>query len=413
MKIPKGIRVRGKSIQSFFPDPNNPGKMLVDSESVENITQAIINEFGKVRTAFLVDWKEWIKNPKGLSPYLKYYSHGNNKSAFTLNGGDQLTIAQRFEAYHDRRIAEGKIEFSTLISNKSEMDLLCKGEFGIGNIYLSDLTRRHLQDIIDNWTVVRSTIKNRFDHLKAIIYEAMTDRVIDENLFDNWKPRFKPCHDSTHRRQAFTPEEIMKVLSAAKEVIPQYYAMLLFHATMGLRCGEVYGLKWKYFNETRNEIEIAETRVKNKQKSNPKTEAGKRVLKLNAFSLAAIKIQLELTYDPEALIFQNPSAVNKDHAWGDKSAPRQWKKLIKLTGVRDLPTKLLRHSFATIAYDTGDLPIETLSDILGHTDVRVTKASYVVKSGLKPVETAIIETALNASQLGIISQKSRGSNNGA
>lgn len=405
MKTPKGIRVRGNSIQTFFPDPKNPGKMLTDSESVDDVTQTIVNQFAKVRTAFLVEWKEWTKNPKGPSPYLKYYKDGNNKTAFSKNGGDQLTIAQRFEAYHDERVREGKIELSTLISNKSEMDLLCGGDFGIGKIYISDLTRRHLQDIIKNWTVKRKTIKNRFDHLKAIIHEAMTDGIVDTNLFDGWKPKFNAYHDSTYKKQAYSADEIMDILVAAKEAAPQYYAMLLFHATMGMRCGEVYGLKWKYYNEARNEIEIAETRVKGKQKSNPKTEAGKRTLKLNAFSLAAIKIQLELTYEPEGLIFQNLGAQNDDLAWGDKSAPRQWKKVIKKAGVRDLTTKILRHSFATIAFDTGELPIETLSNILGHSDIKVTKDNYVVKSGLKSVSTDIIETALDLKVLGINESK--------
>ena len=55
---------------------------------------------------------------------------------------------------------------------------------------------------------------------------------------------------------------------------------------------------------------------------------------------------------------------------------RQFKKILKNCGIRDLHFHTLRHTFATRCVDSG-MQIKALSEMLGHSTVKITMYRYV------------------------------------
>lgn len=384
MKKYQGIKVNKDSITIKIPLGDD--KYARETQKLKP-TASNLQLCADLRRDFIKAWDDWKKAKIGPFDYNQFFPNSNNRSHYLIGGGDQLTIKERLKTYLEFINGEKKLADSTLHSAIGEINKLNQY---FGNRHISELTLKHIQDMINDAGVTKKTIDNRLTHLKKIMFSAMTEGVISSNLLVDWEPIHLAKNESTYKKDAYTDDEVSLILKEAKNH-PEFYSMLLFRCTMGLRTGEVYGLKWKYVNELHKQIQVMETLVNGKLTKVPKTDAGVRKIQLNSYSLAAVDAQRNRTNDPEAFVFQNPNAITKSKAWAQKSFDRRWNKIIASTGLRRLRPYALRHSFATLLWDSKQISIEDLSELLGHADVETTRKIYIVD---RPKEIGVSTSAI-------------------
>jgi len=385
MKKHQGIKANKDSITIKIPLGDE--KYARETQKLEP-TASNLQCCANLRRDFIKAWDDWKKTKIGPFNYNQFFPNSNNRQHYLIGGGDQLTIEDRLRNHYNFLKEENTLAASTLHSAIGEINMLNKY---FGDKHISELTHKHIQDMIDDSEVTRKTINHRLNHLRKIMYTAMTEGVITSNLLVGWVPVHKAKNQSTYKKDAYTNDEVNLILHEAKNY-PEFYSMLLFRCTMGMRTGEVYGLKWKYVNELHNQIQVMETMVNGTLKETPKTSAGIRKIRLNSYSLAAIDAQRCRTNDPDAFVFQNPNAISNTKAWAQKAFDRRWNKIIANTGLRRLRPYALRHSFATLLWGSGEITIEDLSELLGHADIETTRKIYIVD---RPKEIGVSTSAID------------------
>ncbi len=176
----------------------------------------------------------------------------------------------------------------------------------------------------------------------------------------------------------------MRVLSVAEQKRLEAYLTtdtdtckfgVLLALYTGLRLGELCALRWE--DVGRNELVVSKTlhRVKSDkgtvlEVTTPKTKSSYRVIPLPEFLL------------PLTEQFRSSGAVLKNHN-GDSVEPRlmqyRFETYIRECGLPKTNFHALRHTFATRCVEAG-FDIKSLSEILGHSDVKTTLNRYVHSS---------------------------------
>lgn len=143
----------------------------------------------------------------------------------------------------------------------------------------------------------------------------------------------------------------------------------------GIRVGELCALKWEDVHK--NEIVITKTlhRIKGGrgtvlEVTEPKTKSSNRIIPLPQFLI------------PIAEQFRSTGAVLKTQTGGiaePRLMQRRFEKYIEECGLPKTNFHALRHTFATRCVEAG-FDIKSLSEILGHTDVKTTLNKYVHSS---------------------------------
>lgn len=145
----------------------------------------------------------------------------------------------------------------------------------------------------------------------------------------------------------------------------------------GLRIGELCALKWEDIDEGKITVNKTMLRVRdgeNKTKiiiSEPKTYSSNRVIPLPDFILPFIKK------------FRKEDGYVIRRKNGKYVEPRlmqiRFKKIISEAGIPDINFHALRHSFATRCVE-ANFEIKSLSEILGHSNIKTTLSLYVHSS---------------------------------
>ena len=146
----------------------------------------------------------------------------------------------------------------------------------------------------------------------------------------------------------------------------------------GLRIGELCALKWKDVDIDKQIIHVSKTLVRvqtNKRKvktvlkvDSPKTETSIREVPIHNALVPYLK---KFKTNDEYYV----ATCDKDFI----SCSRYYlfyKKILKNLEIRDYTFHTLRHTFATRAL-LNDIDVKTLSDILGHANIKVTLDRYV------------------------------------
>ena len=154
---------------------------------------------------------------------------------------------------------------------------------------------------------------------------------------------------------------------------------LLLTLVMGLRIGEVCGLRWEDFDFARGILSVQRT------VSRIRVEQGKTAISVRTPKTSQSCREIPI---PDALLplLQKLRGDLPDNAWflsGKMDKPveprnylKSFKGYLEKCGVRDIRFHLLRHTFATTCLQSG-CDIKTLSEIMGHANPSVTLKRYV------------------------------------
>lgn len=292
----------------------------------------------------------------------------------------------------------------------------------IGNRHLTDLTTRDVEEMMANLKhqgLATSTINGARRVLFGLCKHAVKNEVIKFNPVANSDPYKAKYGDKTQVQTPWCQEEAITALEAAKGTKLDFFLNAALF--LGLRRGEILGLKWQDIDYDKGTIKIERT-LKEERRYTPagkavvqlvadstKTRASTRTLPLDTPMLLAIERQREAT------LFQSLQAGEKWQAsdWIIKSAigtalaptnaAKLYKKFCLDNGLRPIRIHDLRHTNATLGLEAGS-SLEVVSQGLGHTGIEITKKIYApyvsrftadfgknIANYLQPVDSQIVE----------------------
>lgn len=144
----------------------------------------------------------------------------------------------------------------------------------------------------------------------------------------------------------------------------------------GLRLGELCALKWSdldfdsmclAINRTVQRIAVQGHKTRTVLlETDPKSESSKRIIPLNA-EMTGLLIQLK---------GGKPYIFGEEKPLDPRTMQYQFKRILKEAGVDGRNFHVLRHTFATNCVENR-MDVKALSEILGHSDVKITLNRYV------------------------------------
>lgn len=152
----------------------------------------------------------------------------------------------------------------------------------------------------------------------------------------------------------------------------QFGALLALHT--GIRIGELCALLWEDITDSYIVIDKTMQRLKGEKGKtevvvdSPKSESSKRIVPLPEFLL------------PYVHRFRKPSGYVVSGPRSSRAEPRivqqRFRQMTACAGIKNATFHTLRHTFATRCVEAG-FDVKTLSEILGHSDVKTTLNRYV------------------------------------
>ena len=275
----------------------------------------------------------------------------------------------------------------------------------IGSILLQKLTTSDVQlwintllekSPISNKPLSAKTIKNIYHNLSAAIDKAVQLEIVKKNVC---KAVTLP-KVSKYQAEVYDEDEIQQLISKVKDTDMELPVLLA--VSLGLRRGELLGLKWKHIDFDNAVISIEDNMVEvRKDISNdrtitksPKSLSGQRkipisksiidLLKMAKHDYAVNRLKMGRDfYDGNYVICQPNGKPYKP-----SSMSRKFNQLLKKHDLKHIRLHDLRHTNATLMLTKGISP-KVAQARLGHSDFSTTMNIY--SHVLKSMETEAAE----------------------
>ncbi|PPV28363.1 integrase, partial [Clostridioides difficile] len=223
-----------------------------------------------------------------------------------------------------------------------------------------------------------STAKVRYNFLSSVLKEAYRLKEISENPCDFVK---LPAQNVTYEIEIYNREETLLLIEKLKDSLIEIPILLML--LLGLRIGEVAGLRWSDVNLDNSIININQILIYANSKitfKEPKTAKSKRALsvpkelveKLKIEKLKQNKMKLQGTLINE----NNLVCLNTNfNAWIPTALSKTFHNFIKRNNLRNIRVHDLRHTNASLLL-LGGTNMKVVSERLGHTDIKITMNRY-------------------------------------
>lgn len=262
----------------------------------------------------------------------------------------------------------------------------------IGKLTLSRINTGYLKNYIGNLLT-----NGRLDNKGGLSPKTVSDitMIVKESLkyiiscgetidcnYESLKIKSKSHREMT----VLSKEEEQKLVSALMENKSLTKIGILLSLYTGIRIGELCALKWEDVSFDENLIIIRKTmqrlqkdsiQSKNEAKtyiliSKPKSQCSNRQIPLPSFLSVILQ---EYKGDKSHFILTNsPYSFIEP-----RTLQNQFKRILRQIDLRDVNYHSLRHTFATRCVEAG-FDIKSLSEILGHSSVKITLDKYVHSS---------------------------------
>lgn len=292
----------------------------------------------------------------------------------------QYTVAEWlrlwFETYSKPSVREGTAEN---YRNHIENHIIPH----IGDIKLSKLTPLDIQRMYNETKVSGRvqryknmkdlSISNRMVRGMHMVLHNCLDQAVREGLIAK-----NPTNDckipkiEKKEMKVIPPEQIGAYLAEAEKMglLPMFYLEL----TSGLRRGELLALQWSDLDIQNRTISVSKqvNALKGELKvSRPKTENSIRTIVIPQKTVDLL-IEEHQRHPESPYMFPSPVTGNMYHP---DAVGRIHKKILQRAGIQDIRFHDLRHTFATLAINSG-ADIKTLSGMLGHYSAGFTLDTY-------------------------------------
>lgn len=208
----------------------------------------------------------------------------------------------------------------------------------------------------------------------ATVHRALRDAVrwglLDENPADRSDP---PRLRTGIEMKTWSSDEVRFFLEFSKH--DALHALWFLLATTGLRRGEALGLRWPDLDLRGGNLAVRQTIVEVGGKilvSTPKTARGRRLVALDAATLAVLKRHNRgLSQSHNGLVF----ARSDGQPLRPSVVTRRFARLVADSGLPKIRLHDLRHTHATLALQAGVHP-KIVSERLGHSTIAFTLDVY-------------------------------------
>lgn len=245
----------------------------------------------------------------------------------------------------------------------------------IGDRTIGSLTPVDIRRLVTKWSehLAPRSVRRIYGALRAALnYAVEVDRLARTPCRGIHLPAAEPV-------KAIVPDPV-QLIELADAIDPDYSAMVWLGAVLGLRWGEVAGLRVGNVDLLHKTVTIAEQVTRGRGGAGdigpPKTDAARRTLSIPielASELSVHMKAMELTgADPDQLLFPNHDGRPLDYSnWRG----RVWEPAVEAAGMANLNFHDLRRTNATAMVAEG-VDVKTAQARLGHTDPRLTIAIY-------------------------------------
>ena len=225
-----------------------------------------------------------------------------------------------------------------------------------------------------------ATGRTYLDAISGVLGHAELLELIEENPADRFRRHLRKeartqsgraaSDPQKNARPIERPEEIERLLEAAREEGFEDYTFTLTGLDAGLRRGEVLGLKWGAIHRGVGEeadgrrLEIESNRPRGGDEAPAKSGRGRRVaLSLRLRDALLTLCRLRENPPGDARVF--PRNIHR----------REWQRILDRAGIGHRQFKDLRDTFASQLLTAG-VNLAYISDQLGHADEGVTRRHY-------------------------------------
>lgn len=209
----------------------------------------------------------------------------------------KTTFAELAESWFERKAP--RLRKRTSDYYRSALDLVLLPRFGKWKVaavdvdavsaLIRDLETRGL-NALDPSRPVRplghSSIENYLKPLQGILQRAVRDRLISANPFQQLTDDDRPKRGERAPSHEWADEDVRALLEASAQIAHKpesrydYTFLLRVVATLGLRCGEVLGLRWVDFDKDAGLLHVRGQWLRSGEYGPTKTPAGTRTLEL-------------------------------------------------------------------------------------------------------------------------------------
>ncbi len=333
------------------------------------------------------------ENGKAVYGYLygKSYAEAKNKkleAISTLNDARRTVSTESFTTLLDSFLLQKK--YCVKESTYAHYCNLIESHIRplLGSIKLCDLSTYVIEQfadeklkngkIDDSGGLSSKTVKDLLTLIKSILKYGISKEIVPQSIISFSSPK--------------VIKKEIEILSGNDRANLEQFTMnadnihfgIYLCLYTGMRIGEVCALQWNDIDLCNSTISVNKTiqRISNSNadKENrktkvvidvPKTEASKRVIPL-PFELCQLLTERKHSEYSETNYF----LTNSEKYIEPRNYYAKYKEILKKCGVSQYTFHALRHTFATRCIEIGFDP-KVLSEILGHTDVKITLDRYV------------------------------------
>lgn len=343
-------------------------------------------EDGRIRKSFTYNGKTYYVYGRTTAELdEKYRKRLQELETGTENRNDP-TLYKYYEIFTNNR--RRKVKESTIRSQACQFNNCARipvdtngkalGDFRLSEIRPDDI--QIIQHTLAESERTTETVNNSIDHLRHVFNQAVKSEYINRNPCDaveNLQRTEKPARETIHR--ALTKEETKKFFTAAADSF--YINAFRLMIKTGLRIGEV-GALFPMDIDAAGMIRISRTVTRDINGGyfigdTPKTDAGNREIPVTDEIIKIIKEQRNLNrliYSDkiEKQLFRSPEGdILREYP-----VNREIKRICKTAGIEKFTCHAFRATFATRFIEQRPQDYKILSEILGHSNVKITLDLY-------------------------------------
>jgi len=258
-----------------------------------------------------------------------------------------------------------------------------------GSTQLMAITRDEIKEFIADLCtrgLSKNTIRLAVASLRVVLSSAVEDGIIQIN------PAFRlgrmvASGRPERKAQAMEPEEVERLLKAAREYCPEIYPAFVIAVRAGLRQGELLALRWGdlQFGESEddpNRYILVQRRWYRGHFNTTKGGKARRVDMSKGLRRALLELRDQRLL---AAFGQGRAAITDDLLFtGEDGKPLRARKLVESyflpalerAGLRRFRFHDLRHTFGSLLIESG-APLPYVRDQMGHSSIQITADKYV------------------------------------
>ncbi len=253
----------------------------------------------------------------------------------------------------------------------------------LGKIPLSKLSAQQVQMLYTK-VLNKGLSTTTVHHIHGMLHRALEDALRMALIQRNVTEMVKPPRRRHHEMAILTAEQARTMLAAV--VGDRFEALYVLALTTGMRQGELFALEWKDVDWQHSTLLIRASVQEDGSKfiiAEPKTAYSRRRIGLTPMALAALQTHRERIKQEKALLgaaWETAYDLVFPNTVGgvmipDNFVKRNFKALLRKTGLPDIRFHDLRHTAATLMLSRGINP-KVVSEMLGHSDVGITLRIY-------------------------------------